>query len=74
MRGQRAEEVIPRLMGFVDEAAMVGSDELRIVHGKGTGALREAVRNYLRTQERVAAIYDEHVERGGAGVTIVRMK
>ena len=74
VRGQRAEEVIPRLMGFVDEAAMVGSDELRIVHGKGTGALREAVRNYLRTQERVAAIYDEHVERGGAGVTIVRMK
>ena len=74
VRGQRAEEVIPRLMGFVDEAAMVGSDELRIVHGKGTGALREAVRNYLRSHERVAATYDEHVERGGAGVTIVRMK
>ncbi len=74
VRGQRAEEVIPRLMGFVDEAAMVGSDELRVVHGKGTGALREAVRNYLRTHERVAATYDEHVERGGAGVTIVRMK
>ncbi len=74
VRGQRAEEVIPRLMGFVDEAAMVGSDELRIVHGKGTGVLREVVRNYLRTHERVASTYDEHVERGGAGVTIVRMK
>ncbi len=74
VRGQRAEEVLPRLMGFVDEASVFGADELRIVHGKGNGVLREVVRNYLRTHERVASAYDEHVERGGAGVTIVRMK
>ena len=74
VRGQRAEEVLPRLMGFVDEASVIGADELRIIHGKGNGVLREVVRNYLRSQDRVASAYDEHVERGGAGVTIVRMK
>ena len=74
VRGQRAEEVLPRLMGFVDEAAVFGADELRIIHGKGNGVLREVVRNYLRSHDRVASAYDEHVERGGAGVTIVRMK
>ena len=74
VRGQRAEEVLPRLMGFVDEASVFGSDELRIIHGKGNGVLREVVRNYLRSHDKVASAYDEHVERGGAGVTIVRMK
>ena len=74
VRGQRAEEVLPRLMGFVDEASVFGADELRIIHGKGNGVLREVVRNYLRSHDRVASAYDEHVERGGAGVTIVRMK
>ncbi len=74
VRGQRAEEVLPRLMGFVDEASVFGADELRIIHGKGNGVLREVVRNYLRSHENVASAYDEHVERGGAGVTIVRMK
>ena len=74
VRGQRAEEVLPRLMGFVDEASVFGADELRIIHGKGNGVLREVVRNYLRTHDKVASAYDEHVERGGAGVTIVRMK
>ena len=43
VRGQRAEEVLPRLMGFVDEASVFGADELRIVHGKGNGVLREVV-------------------------------
>ena len=74
VRGQRAEEVLPKLMGFVDEASVFGADELRIIHGKGNGVLREVVRNYLRSHENVASAYDEHVERGGAGVTIVRMK
>ena len=74
VRGQRAEEVLPRLMGFVDEASVFGADELRIIHGKGNGVLREVVRNYLRSHDQVASAYDEHVERGGAGVTIVRMK
>ena len=74
VRGQRVEEVLPRLMGFVDEASVFGADELRIIHGKGNGVLREVVRNYLKSHEQVASAYDEHVERGGAGVTIVRMK
>lgn len=74
LRGKRVEEVIPKLENFVDEAAMFGMSELRIIHGKGDGILREVVRNYLRTHERVLRAEDEHVERGGAGVTIVTMK
>lgn len=74
LRGKRVEEVIPKLENFIDEAAMFGMPELRIIHGKGDGILREVVRNYLRTHERVQRAGDEHVERGGAGVTIVTMK
>lgn len=74
LRGRRVEEVLPKLENFVDEAAMFGMQELRIIHGKGDGILREVVRNYLRTHERVQRAEDEHVERGGAGVTVVTMK
>ena len=52
VRGQRAEEVLPRLIGFVDEASVFGADELRIIHGKGNGVLREVVRNYLRSHDK----------------------
>ncbi|MFP4090257.1 MAG: endonuclease MutS2 [Cyclobacteriaceae bacterium] len=74
IRGNRAEEALPKLENFVDEASMFGMDELRIIHGKGNGILREVVRDYLRKHDRVAHAQDEHVERGGAGVTIVRLR
>lgn len=74
LRGKRVEEALPRLEGFVDEAAMFGLGELRIIHGKGDGILREVVRNYLRTHPGVQRAEDEHVERGGAGVTVVSLK
>jgi DNA mismatch repair protein MutS2 len=74
IRGKRAEEALPTLETFVDEASMFGMEELRIIHGKGNGILREVVRDYLRRHDRVAQAHDEHVERGGAGVTIVRLR
>lgn len=74
IRGNRAEEALPKLENFVDEASMFGMEELRIIHGKGNGILREVVRDYLRKHDRVAHAQDEHVERGGAGVTIVRLR
>ncbi len=74
LRGKRVEEVIPRLENFVDEAAMFGMPELRIVHGKGDGILRQVVRNYLQNHPQVQRAEDEHVERGGAGVTVITMK
>ncbi len=74
LRGNRVEEAIPKLENFVDEAAMFGLQELRVIHGKGDGILREVVRNYLRTHGHVKRTEDEHVERGGAGVTVVMLK
>ncbi len=74
LRGKRVEEVIPQLENFVDEAAMFGMHELRIVHGKGEGVLRQVVRQYLQNHPHVRKAEDEHVERGGAGVTVVHMK
>ena len=59
---------------FFDDALMLGYPELRIVHGKGDGILRTLVRNHLRGYKQVGKMEDEHADRGGAGVTIVKMK
>lgn len=73
LRGNRAEEVVSKLDALIDEAILLGVEELRIIHGKGNGVLREVVRNYLREYEQVKQIEDEHVEQGGAGVSIVKL-
>lgn len=74
MRGKRGEEALGLIDQFMDNAIMLGYDELRIVHGKGDGILRTLVRNHLRGYSHVAGMQDEHADRGGAGVTIVRLK
>lgn len=74
IRGMRGEEAMVELDHFMDNALMLGYPELRIVHGKGDGILRQLVRNHLRSYKQVGAMADEHVERGGAGVTVVKMK
>ena len=74
VRGDRAEAVIPKLMTFMDEALMAGVREVAVIHGKGNGVLREVVRNYLRTQPYVSSAHDEHIERGGDGVTVIALK
>ncbi|MGD6027665.1 Smr/MutS family protein, partial [Xanthomonas citri pv. citri] len=68
------EEALGLVDQFMDNAIMLGYDELRIVHGKGDGILRTLVRNHLRGYSQVAAMNDEHADRGGAGVTLVRLK
>jgi len=73
IRGKRGDEALQLVTEFVDEAVMVGSDELRILHGKGDGILRQLIRDYLRTQDVIGWYGDEHVERGGAGITVVRL-
>ena len=73
LRGQRAAEVTSKLDAFIDEALLLGIDELRIIHGKGDGILREVVRNYLKTYDQIESITDEHVELGGAGVSVVKL-
>ena len=54
-----------------DDALMVGVGTVSILHGKGTGALKEEIRRYLRTVPEIASAVDEHADRGGAGITIV---
>ncbi|MFY0652090.1 MAG: endonuclease MutS2 [Cyclobacteriaceae bacterium] len=74
IRGVRAEEAIGKVEAFVDEALLLGFDEIKILHGKGHGVLREIVRNTLRENHRVGSTKDEHVEFGGSGITVVELK
>ncbi|MFN4144897.1 MAG: endonuclease MutS2 [Runella sp.] len=74
IRGKRGEEAIIDLDDFINNALMLGYDQLRIVHGKGDGILRQLVRNHLKSFKQVGKMTDEHPDRGGAGVTIVEMK
>jgi DNA mismatch repair protein MutS2 len=74
VRGKRAEEVISLLDQFLDTAVLLGYRELKILHGKGEGILRTVVRNELAKCSQVASFTDEHVDRGGAGITVVVLK
>ncbi|WP_200976112.1 endonuclease MutS2 [Echinicola sp. 20G] len=74
LRGKRGEEVLPIVQNFVDEGHMLGLKDLRIVHGKGDGILREITRNLLRTMPAVGKYEDEHADRGGSGVTLVTLR
>ena len=71
MRGLHVDEALPRLARFIDDAVQLGQSRVRILHGTGTGALREAVRQYLSTVPNVRSFRDEHVQLGGAGITVV---
>lgn len=72
--GLRAEEAMLKVESFLDEALLIGVDEVRIVHGKGYGVLREIVRNIGKDHPRVASIVDEHADRGGAGISIIKLQ
>lgn len=74
IRGKRVEEVAGLLDQFVDTAILLGQGELRILHGKGEGVLRKVVRDHLKKYREVASMADEHVERGGDGITVVVLK
>ncbi|MCC5945861.1 MAG: endonuclease MutS2 [Bernardetiaceae bacterium] len=74
IRGKRAEEAVPIVAQFVEEAIMLNQDNLRIVHGKGTGALRQLVREQLRVYSEIKKVSDEHADRGGDGVTLIKLK
>lgn len=71
LRGLRASEAIDATAYFIDDALQLGMSRVRILHGTGTGALREAVRGYLSGVPGVRRYADEHVQLGGAGITVV---
>ncbi|MEQ1586354.1 MAG: Smr/MutS family protein [Cyclobacteriaceae bacterium] len=74
IRGKRVEEVNSLLDQFIDDAMLLGQSELKILHGKGEGVLRKVVRERLKKIKGVASIADEHVDRGGDGITVVVLK
>ena len=71
VRGERVNEAMETVMRFVDDAIMLDMPSVRIIHGKGTGALREELQKFLRTMPGVATVKDEQLQYGGTGVTIV---
>ncbi len=73
IRGVRGEEAINLVQELIDNALIVQHRNLRILHGKGNGILRQLVRQYLATVDVVKSFRDEHVEFGGAGITVVEM-
>lgn len=73
LRGKRAEEALQMIREFIDEAIMVEAKELSILHGKGTGILRQMIREFLGSMDVVASFGDEHPSRGGAGITLVKL-
>ena len=71
VRGMRGDEALNAIQLYIDDAIQVGADHVRILHGTGTGALRQIIRQYLRTVPAVRNARDEHVQFGGAGITVV---
>lgn len=71
VRGMRGDEALQAVTYFIDDAVLVGMDRVRILHGTGTGILRTLIRQYLDTVPGVRHFADEHVQFGGAGITVV---
>ncbi|WP_129595196.1 endonuclease MutS2 [Seramator thermalis] len=71
VRGMRGDEALQAVMYFIDDAIQLNISRVRILHGTGTGALRQIIRDYLRTVNGVARFGDEHVQFGGSGITVV---
>lgn len=74
VRGKRVEEAVPLLESFIDTAILLAKSELKILHGKGEGVLRKVIRERLKKYREVASFADEHIERGGDGITVVILK
>ena len=72
VRGERVGDALDRVSRFVDDAIMLNVGSVRIIHGKGTGALREEIQKFLRTVPDISSVDDESIQLGGTGVTIVK--
>ena len=71
IRGERLSDALDKVTRYVDDAMMLNVSSVRIIHGKGTGVLRDEIQKYLRTMPGVASAKDEHIQLGGSGVTVV---
>lgn len=73
VRGMRADEAVQAVTYFIDDAIQFSASRVRILHGTGTGALRQCIRQYLATVRGVSSFHDEDVRLGGAGITVVNL-
>ena len=71
IRGERLSDALDIVTHYVDDAILLGMSSVRIIHGKGSGVLREEIQKYLRTVPGIASARDEHIQLGGTGVTVV---
>lgn len=74
LRGERYEDALVRLEKYIDDALLAGYPRVSIIHGKGTGALRTGVQNYLKNHRQVKSFHFGNANEGGTGVTIVEFK
>ena len=74
VRGMRGDEAVDAVMHFIDDAILIGMSRVRILHGTGSGILRQLIRQYLNTIPNVSHFRDEHVQFGGAGITVVDLE
>ena len=74
VRGERVSDALDIVIHYIDDAIMLGVGSVRIIHGKGTGALRDELQKYIRTVPGIKAVHDEHIQFGGSGVTIVEFE
>lgn len=73
VRGMRGDEALQAVTYFIDDAIQVGASRVRILHGTGSGILRQLIRDYLHSVPGVSHYHDEHVQLGGAGITVVEL-
>ena len=69
----RGDEAVNAVLHYIDDAILMGASRVRILHGTGTGVLRQLIRQYLATIPNVSSFRDEHVQFGGAGITVVEL-
>ena len=74
VRGMRGEEALQAVTYYIDDAIQCSAGRVRILHGTGTGALRQIIRDYLKTVHEVKRFQDEHVQFGGSGITVVEFE
>jgi DNA mismatch repair protein MutS2 len=74
VRGARLQEAMDIVVHYIDDAIVLNVGSIRIIHGKGTGVLRDELQKYLRTVPGISSVRDEHVQFGGAGVTVVNFE
>ncbi len=74
LRGKRADEALNELIVFCDNAVVNGAKEVKILHGKGGGILRNIIRDYLSKRQEIQSFQDEDIRFGGDGITVVRFR